>query len=128
MRCIGPFIQRIIFQVNLRRHDSALSLTSNASKVGGQSHHREMKEKLAEIETFRDILCRQIDKLQSYFDASADLARSESGFDSHELDAGLHHLSSKFMKILKFPQGGGETSPSLIRLKNLVERFTSKFM
>ena len=58
-------------QVNLRRHDSALSLTSNASKgTFGHGHHREVKEKLSEIETFRDILCRQVDKLQTYFDAA----------------------------------------------------------
>lgn len=32
---------------------------------------RGLKEKLAEMETFRDILCRQIDTLQSYFDSCA---------------------------------------------------------
>lgn len=31
-----------------------------------------MREKLAEMETFRDILCRQVDTLQKYFDACAD--------------------------------------------------------
>lgn len=29
-------------------------------------------EKLAEMETFRDILCRQVDTLQKYFDGCAD--------------------------------------------------------
>jgi len=33
-----------------------------------------LNEKLAEMETFRDILCRQIDTLQSYFDACSDIA------------------------------------------------------
>lgn len=67
---------------NLRRHDSALSLTSTASKGGfrGSSaagqHYRGLAEKLAEIETFRDILCRQIDTLQSYFDACSDAAQN----------------------------------------------------
>ena len=62
--------------MNLRRHDSALSLTSNASKGPfSQTHHRELKEKLSEIETFRDILCRQVDKLQTYFDACSDLPK-----------------------------------------------------
>ena len=32
---------------------------------------RGLKEKLAEMETFRDILCRQIDTLQGYFDSCA---------------------------------------------------------
>lgn len=31
-----------------------------------------LEEKLAEMETFRDILCRQVDTLQSYFDNCAD--------------------------------------------------------
>lgn len=30
-----------------------------------------LKEKLAEMETFRDILCRQVDTLQRYFDNCA---------------------------------------------------------
>lgn len=32
---------------------------------------RGLREKLAEMETFRDILARQVDTLQSYFDACA---------------------------------------------------------
>lgn len=31
-----------------------------------------LKEKLAEMETFRDILCRQVDTLQKYFDGCSD--------------------------------------------------------
>ena len=31
-----------------------------------------LPEKLAEMETFRDILCRQVDTLQKYFDSCAD--------------------------------------------------------
>lgn len=31
-----------------------------------------LREKLAEMETFRDILCRQVDTLQKFFDACAD--------------------------------------------------------
>ena len=30
-----------------------------------------LREKLAEMETFRDILCRQVDTLQRYFDNCA---------------------------------------------------------
>ena len=73
---------------SLRRHDSALSLTSNASKgafgsscnggatARGSSAYRGLTEKLAEMETFRDILCRQIETLQSYFDACSDVAQN----------------------------------------------------
>lgn len=31
-----------------------------------------LREKLLEMETFRDILCRQTDTLQAYFDSCAD--------------------------------------------------------
>lgn len=35
-----------------------------------------LKEKLAEMETFRDILCHQIETLQGYFDACAEASSS----------------------------------------------------
>ena len=64
----------------IRRHGSQLSVSSNtfsasSSSVRGGSaglkdkNGRGLTEKLAEMETFRDILCRQIDTLQTYFDA-----------------------------------------------------------
>ncbi|XP_033749929.1 ceramide transfer protein-like isoform X3 [Pecten maximus] len=60
---------------NLRRHGSMISLTSAASlstaSTSSFKRGRGLKEKLAEMETFRDILCRQIDTLQSYFDSCA---------------------------------------------------------
>ena len=40
-----------------------------------------MKEKLAEMETFRDILCRQVDTLQSYFDACASVIAHKTVHD-----------------------------------------------
>jgi len=64
----------------LRRQGSAMSLSSttysshsaNSSKV----RHQALSEKLAECETFKDILCRQIETLQSYFDACSSIATS----------------------------------------------------
>ncbi|XP_041373633.1 ceramide transfer protein-like [Gigantopelta aegis] len=60
---------------NLRRHGSMLSLTSGTSlsttSTSSFKRGRGLKEKLMEMETFRDILCRQIDTLQSYFDSCA---------------------------------------------------------
>jgi len=56
-----------------QRQGSALSLTSvthSQSSVRGRSS-QPLQEKLAECETFRDILCGQVDTLQSYFDACA---------------------------------------------------------
>ena len=32
----------------------------------------DLQTKLAELDTYRDILCRQVDTLQSYFDALAE--------------------------------------------------------
>ncbi|KAF7661073.1 hypothetical protein LDENG_00268860 [Lucifuga dentata] len=64
-------------ETSLRRHGSMLSLTSAASALSAASTssfkkgHR-LREKLAEMETFRDILCRQVDTLQKYFDSCAD--------------------------------------------------------
>ncbi|KAJ8285570.1 hypothetical protein GJAV_G00028350 [Gymnothorax javanicus] len=62
---------------SLRRHGSMLSLTSAASGFSATSTSsfkkgHSLREKLAEMETFRDILCRQVDTLQKYFDACAD--------------------------------------------------------
>jgi collagen type IV alpha-3-binding protein len=43
---------------------------------------RGLREKLLEMETFRDILCRQVDTLQSYFDACAEAMSRPSVHDS----------------------------------------------
>lgn len=45
-----------------------------------------MREKLAEMETFRDILCRQVDTLQKYFDACADAVSK----DEFQRDKGIN--------------------------------------
>ncbi|XP_031440514.1 ceramide transfer protein isoform X4 [Clupea harengus] len=62
---------------SLRRHGSTLSLTSAASGFSATSTSsfqkgHSLREKLAEMETFRDILCRQVDTLQRYFDNCSD--------------------------------------------------------
>ncbi len=62
-------------QTSLRRHGSMLSLNSVASlsvaSTGSYKRGFGLKEKLAEMETFKDILCRQVETLQTYFDACA---------------------------------------------------------
>ncbi|XP_067279819.1 ceramide transfer protein isoform X1 [Pseudorasbora parva] len=62
---------------SLRRHGSMLSLTSatsgySATSTSSFKKGNSLREKLAEMETFRDILCRQVDTLQKYFDGCAD--------------------------------------------------------
>ncbi|XP_035480655.1 ceramide transfer protein isoform X2 [Scophthalmus maximus] len=63
-------------ECSLRRHGSMLSLTSATSGYSATSTSsfkgHSLKEKLAEMETFRDILCRQVDTLQKYFDSCSD--------------------------------------------------------
>ncbi|XP_071795324.1 ceramide transfer protein-like isoform X3 [Asterias amurensis] len=63
---------------SLQRQGSMLSLHSTASLASSSSFKkgRGLREKLAEMETFRDILCRQVDALQGYFDTCADAASS----------------------------------------------------
>ncbi|XP_053275863.1 ceramide transfer protein isoform X1 [Pleuronectes platessa] len=69
-------------ETSLRRHGSMLSLTSAASALSATSAssfkkgHR-LHEKLSEMETFRDILCRQVDTLQKYFDSCADVVSKD---------------------------------------------------
>ncbi|KAM3874462.1 ceramide transfer protein-like isoform 2-T2 [Diretmus argenteus] len=66
---------------SLRRHGSMLSLTSATSGYSATSTSsfkgHSLREKLAEMETFRDILCRQVDTLQKYFDGCADASKDE---------------------------------------------------
>lgn len=60
---------------NLRRHGSAISVASatlSGASTSSFKKGRGLREKLAEMETFKDILCRQVDTLQSYFDACSE--------------------------------------------------------
>jgi collagen type IV alpha-3-binding protein len=56
---------------------ASLSITSTGSHKRGLG----LKEKLAEMETFKDILCRQVETLQTYFDACAN--SSTKGFEPY---------------------------------------------
>ncbi|XP_067644957.1 ceramide transfer protein isoform X2 [Eurosta solidaginis] len=62
---------------SLRRHDSTVSLQSNTMSGASGSSIRKMqknlKEKVCEIETFKDILFAQIETLQRFFDACVDV-------------------------------------------------------
>lgn len=77
---------------NLRRHGSLLSLQSGTSlstmSASSIKRGRGLKEKLAEMETFRDILARQIDTLQSYFDTCASAVTHGVVHDLTEDDIG----------------------------------------
>lgn len=68
---------------SLKRHGSAISLVSNTQSITSAGSFtkrgvRGLKEKLAELETFRDILIKQIDTLQKYFDNCTENAKNIS--------------------------------------------------
>nr|XP_023420211.1 collagen type IV alpha-3-binding protein [Cavia porcellus] len=85
---------------SLRRHGSMVSLVSGASGYSATSTSsfkkgHSLREKLAEMETFRDILCRQVDTLQKYFDVCADtVSKDELQRDKGYLNGGLWNLSA----------------------------------
>lgn len=57
--------------VNMAQQCHWVSGASGSSATSFKKDHS-LCEKLAEMETFRDIICRQVDTLQKYFDACAD--------------------------------------------------------
>ena len=64
----------------LKRHGSSVSLTSATLSAESTSSFKkctDLKLKLAEMETYRDILCSQMDTLQKYFDSCAELDSKE---------------------------------------------------
>ncbi|KAM3610294.1 uncharacterized protein V6R79_001969 [Siganus canaliculatus] len=89
-------------ETSLRRHGSMLSLTSAASALSATSTssfkkgHR-LREKLAEMETFRDILCRQVDTLQKYFDSCADAVSK----DEFQRDGAVEEDEDDFLATTK---------------------------
>nr|XP_039251788.1 ceramide transfer protein-like isoform X1 [Styela clava] len=74
---------------SLRRHGSMMSLGSGLSITSSSSFRkgRGLFEKLAELETFRDILCRQVDTLQKHFDACANSEEQSDIRDNFGMDA-----------------------------------------
>ena len=83
----------------LRRHGSMISLASGTSlstaSASSFKRGRGLREKLAEMETFRDILCRQVDTLQNYFDAcTSALAHYNQRINNVDNDEDIDDMSS----------------------------------
>ncbi|CAN0322444.1 unnamed protein product [Lampetra fluviatilis] len=113
---------------NLRRHGSLASILSTTSafsttSISSFKRTRGLREKLAELETFRDILCRQVETLQKYFDACADsssldaLHRDRAAGDDDDIlhESGVHgpHLlngNSGHKEKLCFTGPGGRVN------------------
>lgn len=69
---------------SLQRHGSMMSLTSlSTASTTSLKRGRGLKEKLAEMETYRDILCSQVDALQLYFDGLALQHAGSNGLHSN---------------------------------------------
>ena len=66
---------------------SATSLTLSSTSSSSFKKGRSLREKLMEMETFRDILCRQVDTLQMYFDSCAE---SEGNSIHDHVDLGMN--------------------------------------
>ncbi|XP_061822255.1 ceramide transfer protein-like isoform X1 [Nerophis lumbriciformis] len=105
---------------SLRRHGSMLSLTSatsgySATSTSSFKKGHSLREKLAEMDTFRDILCRQVDTLQRYFDGCADgvskdelqrdkiVEDDEDDFPSTRTDGEFLHNNNNGSKDKLFP-------------------------
>ncbi|CAF4102760.1 unnamed protein product [Rotaria socialis] len=73
-------------ETSLRRHPSIGSLASTASasvtSTGSFKKDRSLKEKLNELETFRELLVQQVATLQTYFDACANAVTK--GFEPYQ--------------------------------------------
>ncbi|XP_075397296.1 ceramide transfer protein isoform X2 [Tenrec ecaudatus] len=107
---------------SLRRHGSMVSLVSGASGYSATSTSsfkkgHSLREKLAEMETFRDILCRQVDTLQKFFDACADAVSK----DELQRDKGL-----KGLKVNKRPSSSEATKPTWKKYTSLCDHEVSK--
>ena len=76
-----------------------MSLTQSLSSAKGKTVG--LSEKLAECETFKDILCQQIDTLQGYFDTCSQSAE-ESQENSNQLVSAKEHFSKQSLTQIDF--------------------------
>lgn len=91
---------------SLRRHGSTMSLQSNTISLasGGslKKTQRNLREKVGELETFKDILFVQIETLQRYFDACSELNKSNA--QPLDLGDGLKPIDFKVTSLNILPQ------------------------
>jgi len=86
-------------QEKLKRHGSSVSLLSNSQSIGSaKMKASELPDKLAECETFKEILGKQIDTLQNYFDASAEMTAALGGVSNGQQKCKLPVISGDIVK------------------------------
>lgn len=74
---------------SLKRHGSSISLQSNtlsSTSASSFKRSRGLREKLAEMDTYKDILCNQMDLLQTYFDKCAEVGGDPPGDNMIQLN------------------------------------------
>ncbi len=78
-----------------------MSLQSNTLSTSSLKRaNRSLREKVHEIETFKDILYGQVETLQRYFDACAELNQKDGG--TLDLGDGLKAIDFKVYKKMTF--------------------------
>ncbi|XP_073998879.1 ceramide transfer protein isoform X1 [Rhodnius prolixus] len=85
-------------QCSLKRHGSAVSLTSttlSSTSASSLKSCRGLKEKLAEMETYRDILCSHMDTLQKFFDNCVENRAIEASMSNEKLN--IHDFKGEAM-------------------------------
>jgi len=105
----------------LKRHGSTMSIQSNTLSTSSMNQSsRSLREKLHEVETYRDILFEQIETLQRYFDACA----TSSGTAQRDFEA-EHGLKAVDFKgeAITFRE---TTSGVLITLNHCLEIIVQK--
>lgn len=65
---------------SLMRYGSTISLQSNSTTFNQSSNNGGLREKINEIETFKDIILNQITTLQRYFDVCANASQKGNSF------------------------------------------------
>ncbi|XP_070509670.1 ceramide transfer protein [Chironomus tepperi] len=104
----------------LKRHGSSMSIVSTTlSTTSGNSLKQTIREKLNEIETYREILYNQIDALQKFFDACAD---KNGLLSSLEIDNGLRTYDFKG-EAITFRETSSAVS---IALNHCIEQISQK--
>ena len=127
-------------EMSLKRHGSSVSLQSttlSSASASSSKKCRGLKEKLAELDTFQNILCSQMDVLQKYFDKCAEMS-SDSLINGHK-DNVINVNGSKFVYEINPDHGvhaidfKGEaitfkatTSAVLTTLQHCLDLFTQK--
>ncbi|CAH8824141.1 unnamed protein product [Trichobilharzia szidati] len=82
----------------IHRHSSLLSLNSTHSpsihSTSSFKRNHGLKEKLAEMETFKEILCKQVDSLQAYFDACSAIVQHHGHENIEKWFIGENHMTT----------------------------------